>query len=85
MRRGRLGQKLARGREGPGGTEGRAWREGPRSRGREGGLGGREGGSLGGSPGMEGRGGAVMDIRFAFWIPMDSIAKLDIQSNFGYP
>ena len=66
--------------------EGKAWMEGPRSRGREGGLGGRDGGSLGGSPGMEGRGGkegrggTVMDISFSFWILMDSIAKF-----FGYP
>ena len=38
-----------------------------------------------GRGGKEGRGGTVMDIHFSFWIPMDSIAKLDIQSNFGYP
>ena len=54
--------------------------EGGSRGGREGGLGGREPGSQGGSPGMEGRGGTI-----SFWIPMDSIAKLDIQSNFGYP
>ena len=58
--------------------------EGGPSEQREGGLGGSPG--MDGRGGKEGRGGTVLDIRFSFWISRsDSIAKLDIQSNFGYP